>query len=546
MSSYSKMSLRWQVALPIFLLVLLLALEGFFGVTGLDRVSERSERMASQLTPATSAILNADRDLYQAAVALRAYVTSRRQGSSVDAALNDFNENVQQAVDRMVFAHGLAADAGVAVKPKEHFYQAVNKWKVHAAEVMSAADAGNNIAAHQLMINQEGASFSALRDRYDALGERIDQIALQLSSEIIEVHQHEKAAVSIIMLVSILIAMVAMIFVPKLIAQPLLNLETIMKDLAGGGGDLTQRLPADGNNETAKLAKQVNRLLGFLQTMIAEAQDHVREMEVAVTTLTTSADKTGESATYQHQAVTQVLTAVHQMQQAIQEIATSAQSTSIESDRANQDVVTSSHAIKNSSTQIHTLSDDMARAVSLITTLETESNNIVSVLDVIGGIAEQTNLLALNAAIEAARAGEAGRGFAVVADEVRTLASRTQTSTQDIQAMITRLQQGVAGSVAAMQGASEQVEATVNSAQMASDALDSIVGGINTINSMSAQIATATEEQSVVANHMNDTVHDISEKSNQLSELADSTRCAGDELSRSVQAVAGHMNRFKV
>jgi methyl-accepting chemotaxis protein len=540
------MSLRWQVALPIFLLVLLIALEGFFGVTGLDRVSERSERMASQLTPATSAILNADRDLYQAAVALRAYVASRRQGSSVDAALNDFNENVQQAVDRMVFAHGLAADAGVAVKPKEHFYQAVNKWKVHAAQVMSAADAGNNVAAHQLMINQEGASFSALRNRYDALGERIDQIALQLSSEIIDVHQHEKTVVSIIMLVSILIAMVAMIFVPKLIAQPLLNLETIMKDLAGGGGDLTQRLPADGNNEIAKLAKQVNRLLGFLQTMIAEAQDHVREMEMAVTTLTNSADKTGESAVYQHQAVTQVLTAVHQMQQAIQEIATSAQSTSIESDRANQDVVTSSHAIKNSSTQIHTLSEDMAQAVSLITTLETESNNIVSVLDVIGGIAEQTNLLALNAAIEAARAGEAGRGFAVVADEVRTLASRTQTSTQDIQAMITRLQQGVAGSVAAMQGASEQVEATVNSAQMASDALDSIVGGINTINSMSAQIATATEEQSVVANHMNDTVHDISEKSNQLSELAGSTRSAGDELSRSVQAVAGHMNRFKV
>lgn len=546
MKSYSEMSLRWQVALPTLVLVLFIVLEGYVGITGLNHVSERSERMASQLTPATGAVLNADRDLYQAAVALRDYVALSRQGQPVDAAKADFDENVGQAVDRMVQARALAQEAGVRIKPEEEFRRALSLWQKQAAQVKRTADAGNVEAALQLMNGAEAQAFSALRDRYDNLGEAIDNAVVALGEDIKGVNEYEQSTAFAVLLLSLVVALATTLLVPRLIAEPLLKLEKIMRTLADGGGDLTQRLPANGDNEVARLAKQVNRLLGFLQTMIAEAQDHVREMEQGVKVLASSADQTGDSAEHQRQSVEQVLTAIHQMQQAIQEIASGAQNTSVESDRANQDVKTSSQAIQSSAAQVNALSQDTERAVELITTLETESNNIASVLDVIGGIAEQTNLLALNAAIEAARAGEAGRGFAVVADEVRTLASRTQKSTQDIQAMIERLQQGVTGSVVAMQGASEQVNATVASAQVATSALNNIVSGINTINSMSAQIATATEEQSVVANHINDTVQEISGQSHQLSQLAGSTRNAGAELSRSVQAISGHMNRFRV
>lgn len=546
MTSYSKLSLRWQVALPILVLLVLVLIEGYMGTRGVTHVSERSERMATMLTPATSAVLNADRDLYQAAVALRDYVTQRRQNAAVDGAKSDFDENVQQAIDRMLKARELAGKAGVALKSEDEFRRALTRWQQEAAKVMSVADAGNNQAALSLMAGSEGAAFSSLRDQYDQLGESVDKTSQILSQEIIQVTEEELSTAAVILLLTVVIALAATVFIPRLITRPLTRLEEMMAALADGGGDLTQRLPADGDNEISRLARQVNRLLEFLQTMIAEAQDHVREMSHGVSGLLDSAGKTGERADHQSQSVEQVLTAVHQMQQAIQEIATNAQNTSSESDRANQDVMTSGAAIRDSSTQIDTLSQEMERAVGLITQLETESNNIVSVLDVIGGIAEQTNLLALNAAIEAARAGEAGRGFAVVADEVRTLASRTQQSTQDIQEMIERLQKGVAGSVQAMQVASEQVSATVSSAQTASEALEGIVSGINTINSMSAQIATATEEQSVVANHINETVHEINEQSDQLSSLADSTRKASHELERSVQAVSGHMNRFKV
>ncbi|WP_086480518.1 methyl-accepting chemotaxis protein [Oceanospirillum sanctuarii] len=546
MQSYSKLSLRWQVALPILVLLFLVLLEGYMGVSGLKKVSERSEDMAARLTPATSAILNADRDLYQAAVAMRDYVSLRSQNKSIDAAKGDFDENVQQAIDRMMKARTLAGEAGVTLKSEEAFRRALQRWQQEAAKVMSVADAGNIQAAYDLMSGIEGTTFSELRDQYDALGEQVDATAAALSDEIRQVSSSEFNKAMLVLLATLVIVSAATVLVPRMITRPLTHLEKLVAALADGGGDLTQRLPAEGSNETARLAKQVNRLLEFLQTMIAEAQDHVREMDQGVKGLLTSAEQTGQRASQQSSSVEQVLTAVHEMQQAIQEIAANAQNTSSESDQANQDVQTSGRAIRESSSQVDSLSKEIEQAVSLISQLETESNNIVSVLDVIGGIAEQTNLLALNAAIEAARAGEAGRGFAVVADEVRTLASRTQQSTQDIQEMIERLQQGVAGSVKAMQGASEQVTATVESARIASDALAGIVAGINTINSMSAQIATATEEQSVVANHINDTVHDINEQSDRLSELAQETRGASHELERSVQAVSGHMGRFKV
>lgn len=544
--SYSKLSLRWQVTLPILVLLLLVLFEGYMGMQGIRHVSERSEKMAAKLTPATSSILNADRDLYQAAVALRDYIYLRSQNKPVEGAKADFDENVQQAVDRMMQARALAGEAGVGLKSEDAFRRALQRWQGEAAKVMSVADAGNVEAAFDLMSGIEGTAFSELRDQYDALGEQVDITATALSDEIRQVSSNELSNALTVLALTMSVVLAAIILIPRMIIRPLTHLEKLIAALADGGGDLTQRLPADGSNETARLAKQVNRLLEFLQTMIAEAQDHIRVMDHGVKGLLSSAEQTGQRASQQSSSVEQVLTAVHQMQQAIQEIAANAQNTSTESDQANHDVQISGRAIRESSSQVDSLSKEIEQAVNLISQLETESNNIVSVLDVIGGIAEQTNLLALNAAIEAARAGEAGRGFAVVADEVRTLASRTQQSTQDIQEMIERLQQGVAGSVKAMKGASEQVTATVESARIASDALSGIMSGINTINSMSAQIATATEEQSVVANHINDTVHDINEQSDRLSELAEGTRGASHDLERSVQAVSGHMGRFRV
>ncbi|MAC45678.1 MAG: hypothetical protein CMI12_02335 [Oceanospirillum sp.] len=546
MNTYSKLSLRWQIALPIVMLSLLILLLGYTGYSGIRIMSEHSAVVAGKLNPATSAILNADRDLYQAATAMRDYVTIEQSGGDKQAAKQDFNDNVEQATKRMMTARQLAGEAGMTLASEQAFKQSLSQWQSQAQQVFSLADQGQIPQALALIQGGEGKAFGLLRDQYDLLGEQIDQYGGALAEKIAQSSNTEEKTMLLVLVVSLFISLIAAIYISSLVVKPLLQQESLLSSLADGDGDLTRRIPAEGKNEVAAVAHQVNRFVDFLQGMISEAQTHTNNMNQVIDRLTENASQTKSSAQHQQQAVQQVHTAVSELQNAIHEIANNAQHTSGESNQASKDIAVSGQAIEQSSSQINTLSSDMQNVVQQISELEQESNNIASVLDVIGGIAEQTNLLALNAAIEAARAGEAGRGFAVVADEVRTLASKTQQSTQDIQEMIDRLQNGVANAVQAMQQANGQVSSTVESAGQASEALNKIVGAINNINDMSASIAASTEEQSSVIQGMTTTIDDVSMHSTELSQLADQTHSEGGQLYQSITVLAGHLNKFKV
>ncbi len=546
MKIYSSLSLRWQILLPILLLGFLILIIGFTGYQGISAVSDKSSVMATRLTPATSAILNADRDLYQAATAMRDYINAKQSGADRNSAKKDFDDNIDQATKRMMKARDLVSSTGVDITSEQEFKNKLSQWKMLALKVLQLADSGDNAAALTLINNQESKAFGELRDQYDALGEKIDQRSTELAEAIIKTEQRETATTITVLLLALGIFLMAIIFGPNTVIAPIKQLEKMLSELASGNGDLTQRIPVPNSNEISQLAKQVNRFTQFLQTMIAEAQLHTKDMAKVVDELCQNSEQTSSSAQHQQQSVQQVHTAVSELQNAIHEIASSAQHSSGEAEQVHKDVAESNDAINLSSNQINTLSSDMENVVHLIGELEQESNNIASVLDVIGGIAEQTNLLALNAAIEAARAGEAGRGFAVVADEVRTLASKTQQSTQDIQEMIERLQNGVSNAVKAMQSANTQVSDTVTNANQAAGALDRIVQGVDNINDMSTQIAAATEEQSSVAMHMNETINDVSHHTSELNNLADKTHMAGNKLNQLTSALSGHMHKFKV
>lgn len=205
----------------------------------------------------------------------------------------------------------------------------------------------------------------------------------------------------------------------------------------------------------------------------------------------------------------QVATAINEMSASVQEVAHNAQSTADAADKANAEAQAGRRVVSDTGDAIGRLAQEVEQAAGVIRQLEESSNDISSVLDVIRGIAEQTNLLALNAAIEAARAGEQGRGFAVVADEVRTLASRTQQSTQEIHAMIEKLQEGARSAVTVMSRSGEEAENSVQQAAKAVTALENITRGVDTITDMSAQIATAVEEQSAVGEEINRNITSI-------------------------------------
>ena len=546
MTSLKNMSVKLQIALPIILLSLLIAVVGIKSLVTVNGVIAQTDIAINNLTPATTAVLNADRDLYQAELAMREYVLLSSQGRQVDAAMQDFDDNVKQALDRMHKASALVRQHDVSVMADAEFSKVFDNWLNLARQAMQYAQQGNAEQARALIEGSESAAFSTLRDEYNGLGERIDNRAVVLGKELSAYVSQQKTLTILLMLIAIAIAIVTIVFSPSLIVKPLTQLKSMVSELASVGGDLTRRLPVSGSNEIGDVAARTNDFISTLQAMMREVQQQLIDLEQASSNIAVKTELTSSKAGEQTTHIEQVLTAIHQMQHAVQEIASNASLTSGATEEANSAADSSGKVIRQSMQQISVLARDIEQVVQAISNLEVESRNIVSVLEVIGGIAEQTNLLALNAAIEAARAGDAGRGFAVVADEVRTLASRTQQSTKDIHDMISRLQNGVSQAVSAMNNAKSQVTQTEQHAESASGYLDHIVAGIANINDMAIQIAAATEQQSTVAEHVNQTVNGISQNANELSDIARETGNDGSRVRQLVQSVSNQVGRFRV
>jgi methyl-accepting chemotaxis protein len=291
--------------------------------------------------------------------------------------------------------------------------------------------------------------------------------------------------------------------------RPLQQIKDNLDDIAAGEGDLTRRLPINSDDELGQLAGSFNRFVEKIHNLVRQIADMTGQLTELVGQVSAQASRSEDAMERQRHETDQVATAINEMSAAAHEVAQSAQGAAEAAQKTDTEGQAAKQVVDGSIERIHTLVQDIRNSGVSLDTLQKDVSSIVSVLDVIRSIAEQTNLLALNAAIEAARAGEAGRGFAVVADEVRALASRTQQSTQEIQGMIDRLQKGTQEAVTAMRRSSDAGDVTSEQANRAGTSLDAIAQLIGTINAMNAQIASAAEEQTAVAEEINRSVHKI-------------------------------------
>lgn len=311
-------------------------------------------------------------------------------------------------------------------------------------------------------------------------------------------------------------------------------------------GNLTRPITVDGDDEAGRLlaamAKMQNKLRDTLQRIAGSAT----QLASAAEELNAVTDESARGLTQQNNEIEQAATAVNEMTSAVEEVARNAVSTSEASRNATTSAGDGRDLVQETVTAIERMSADVQATASLIGDLANESRDIGKVLDVIRGLADQTNLLALNAAIEAARAGEAGRGFAVVADEVRALAHRTQQSTSEIERMIGSIQTGTEHAVDSMRNSTERAESTLNIAKGAGMSLDTINTAIVEINERNLVIASAAEEQAQVAREVDRNLVNIRDLSVQSATGASQTSAASSELSRLAVDLNGMVGRFRL
>ena len=344
-------------------------------------------------------------------------------------------------------------------------------------------------------------------------------------------------------IVAIIVAIGINMWVLQSIRNPLAEVLRVMSLVSNG--DLRQNVNVHSSDEIGKLSEGFNQLINQLSSMLNEITSSSQQLSAAAEETSAISSESHANINQQKEQTDMMATAMTEMTATVDEVASSAGNTLKEVQKANKEATAGQQVVQQNISTINGLADEIQVAAEVIDKLDTYSTNIGAVLDVIRGIADQTNLLALNAAIEAARAGEQGRGFAVVADEVRTLASKTQESTSEIQEMIERLQSGTQEAVKVMKTSTQEAQNSVTETAKAGVSLTKITEAVSVINDMSSHIANAADEQSSVSREMHENVLTISQAADQTAQGASENLAASQEMAKLAEHLQKLVGRFQ-
>ena len=542
---FSQMSMKQQLMLSGVICCGLTITLAVFAYRGMNQ-AESSLRAV--MDNATILKNHQDADMMNDAIhvdVLQALLAAKDNGAAQDTLKRDARENA--AVFRKLMAENRQRLGENPIKSKlSSVDQEMEKYFAKSESLITLAFSDNASALRQLdALDKEFVQLNGLMANISEFFETENLKTQKISAATAASAVNTIMSVSI---VSIAIILLVSFFIPRRVTHALDKIRHLGVTVAtaSANGNLTLRADVSSNDEVGMLAGHLNAILDNFRNAFLEIRDASERLVNASGEVASVSRDTSAGVERQQSETEQVATAVNEMTATVQEIARNSVQAAQAATQGNEEASKGRRIVAEAIDSMDVLSQQVDRTVEVLQKLKTDSGNIGVVLDVIRSIAEQTNLLALNAAIEAARAGEQGRGFAVVADEVRTLAQRTQQSTREIQEMIQRLQTGVGEVASTMEQGQQQTRAAVEKVSEAGGSLQSITSSVGVITDMSTQIATATEEQSKVAEEVNRNISNISSAADLTATAAQRAATATEEIASLSRHLRALVQKFKL